>query len=78
MGVLDARQDLHLLVDEVADVSVLVDVELHQEVVVAGRGVDLGGDLGFGERVGDRVGLAKLAFDLDEKGTIAVAPKGMI
>src|SRR4029453_15722889 len=50
-GVLDAGQHLHLLVDEVADVGVLVDVELHQQVVMAGRGVDLGGELGFGDRV---------------------------
>ena len=35
-------------------------------VVLRGR-IDLGGDLGLGDRVGDRVGLAELAFDLDEE-----------
>ena len=38
--VLDAGQHLHLLVDEVADVGVLIDIELHQQIVMAGRGVD--------------------------------------
>jgi hypothetical protein len=52
----------------VADIGVVVDVELHQQVVLAGRGIDLGGDLGFGKRIGDHIGLAELAFDLDEKG----------
>src|ERR1700751_6244644 len=65
--VLDARNDLHLLVDEMADIGVVVDIELDQEIIVPGGGVDLGGDLGFGDRVGDRVGLAELAFDLDEE-----------
>src|SRR5438552_11316237 len=51
-----------------ADVDVLVDVEFDQEIVVASSGIDLGGDLGLGKRVGDDVGLAELAFDLDEEG----------
>ena len=67
VGVLDARQDLDLLVDEMADVGVLVDVELDQKVVVARGGIDLGRDLGLRKRVGHRVGLAELAFDLDEE-----------
>src|SRR5215475_9479581 len=66
-GVLDARNDLHLLVDEVADVGVLVDIELDQEVVLARGGVDLRGDLGLRKRIGDHIGLAELALDLDEK-----------
>jgi hypothetical protein len=68
VGVLDARNDLHLLVDEVADIGVVVDVELDQQVVIARGGLDLGGDLGLGERVGDGIGLAELAFELDEEG----------
>src|SRR5690349_16318951 len=68
VGVLNARNDLHLLVDEMADVGVVVDVELDQQIVVAGGGIDLRGDLGFRERVGDGVGLAELAFELDEEG----------
>jgi hypothetical protein len=68
VGVLDAGDDLDLLVDEMADVGVLVDVEFHQEIVIAGGGIDLGGDLGLGKRVGDDIGLAELAFDLDKEG----------
>jgi hypothetical protein len=44
---------------------------------MAGRGVDLGGDLGFGKRIGDRIGLAKLAFDLDEKWNHCSHSEGM-
>ena len=68
MGVLDARNDLHFLVHEMADIGVVVDVELDQQIVMARGGVDFRGDLGLGERVGDGLGLAKLAFDLDEEG----------
>src|ERR1700712_3829463 len=67
VGVLDAGNDLHLLVDEMADVGVVVDIELDQQVVISGGGIDLRGDLGFRERVGDGVGLAELAFELDEE-----------
>src|SRR4029077_5495296 len=67
-GVLDARNDLHLLVDEVADVGLLVDVELDQQVEVPSGGIDLRGNLGLGERIGHRVGLPELALDLDEEG----------
>src|SRR5262245_22834461 len=69
--VLDARDGLNLLVDEVADIGVGLDVELHQQVEVAGGGIDLGGDLGIGEPVGHVVGLAQVAFDLDEEGNHA-------
>src|SRR5712672_3278859 len=68
MGVLDARNHLHPFVDEMADVGVVVDVELYQQIVVACGGIDLGGDLGLGERVGDGIGLAELAFELDKEG----------
>src|SRR5665213_4493086 len=44
VGFLDARQDLHLLVDEVADVGILVDVELDQQVVIPRSGIDLRGN----------------------------------
>src|SRR5262247_2737584 len=65
--VLDARDGLHLLIDEVADIGVGIDIELHKEVEVAGGGIDLGGDLGVGDPVGHVVGLAQVAFDLDEE-----------
>ena len=75
MGVLDAGNHLHLFVDEMADVGVVVDVELDQQVVVAGGGIDLRGNLGFRERVGDGIGLAELAFELDEEGNHRVSPE---
>ncbi len=59
---------LHLLVDEMADIGAGIDVEFHQQVVVARGRIDFGGDFGFGQFVGHLVGLAELAFDLDEEG----------
>src|SRR5438477_347708 len=35
VGVLDAGNHLHLLVDEMADVGLVIDVELDQQVVIA-------------------------------------------
>src|SRR5271170_1567151 len=67
VGVLDAGNDLHLLVDEVADVGVVIDVEFDQQVVIAGGGIDFRGDLSLGQRVGDGIGLTELALELDEK-----------
>ena len=58
VSVLNAGNDLHLLVDEMADIGVVVDVELYQQVVIARGGIYLGGDLGLGKRVGDGIGLA--------------------
>ena len=52
-------------------ISVSVDVEFHQQIEVAGGGIDFRGDLGLGERIGDRIGLAELAFELHEKGNHA-------
>jgi hypothetical protein len=68
VGVLDAGKGLHLFVDEVADVGVVFDIEFNQQIVMPRGGVDLGGDFGLRERVGDGVGLAELAFDLNEEG----------
>src|SRR6266446_912670 len=66
--VLDARDGLHLLVDEMADVGLVLDVEFHQQVEIAGGRIDLGSELGIRELVRHFVGLAELAFDLDEEG----------
>jgi hypothetical protein len=68
VGILDARDNLHLLVHEMADVDLVFDIELAQQVVVAGGGIDFGSDLGVRDRVCDIVGFAELAFDLDEEG----------
>src|SRR4029078_9790874 len=51
-----------------ADVDAGVDIDLHQQIELACGRIDFGGDLGVGEAVGHLVGLAELAFDLDEKG----------
>src|SRR3979411_253101 len=67
-GVLNAGNDLHLLVDEMADVGVFINVELDQQIVIPCGGIYLGGDFGFGQCVGDGVGLTEFAFDLDEEG----------
>ncbi len=66
-GIADAVDAVHLLVDEVADVGAGLDVEFHQQVEIAGGRIDLGGDLSFGKFVGDLIGLAEFAFDLDEE-----------
>src|SRR3712207_2788346 len=66
--VLDLGDRLHVLGDEVADVDAVVDVELGEDVVVAGGRVDLRGDLPVGQGARDRVGLAEAALDLDEEG----------
>src|SRR3954466_9876343 len=65
--VLDAGDDLNLLVDEMTDVDAGVDIDLHQQIEFARGRIDFGGDLGVGEAVGHLVRLAELAFDLDEK-----------
>src|SRR5262249_47314092 len=59
-----------------ADVGAVLDVELHQEVEIPRRRVDLLGDLGVGELVGHLVGLSELAFDLHEEGNHACLGAG--
>jgi hypothetical protein len=55
----------------VADVDPVIEVEFGEDVVVAGRRVDLRRDLPVCQRARDRIGLAQLALDLDEKVCIA-------
>src|SRR5881392_3964209 len=55
-------------VDEKTDIGHFIDVELHQQVVVAGGRVDFRGQLRVRELVRHLIGLAELAFDLDEEG----------
>src|SRR5437660_1757854 len=50
------------------DVDVAIDIEFGQDVEVTGDRVDFRRDLRFGKRACDRIGLAKRAFDFDEKG----------
>ena len=60
--------DLDVFGDEVADIDAVIHVEFGEDVVIARRRVDLGGDFPVGESVRDGVGLAELALDLDEEG----------
>src|SRR4051812_12294818 len=66
-GVLNSRYRLHLFVDEVADVGFGVDIKFHQQVEITGGRIDFRGDFRFGELVRHLIGLAELAFDLNEK-----------
>jgi hypothetical protein len=63
----DGRDRLDVLGDEMADIDRVIDVKLGQDVVGPSRRVDFGCDLAIGKRARDRVGLAELAFDLDEE-----------
>ena len=54
--------------DEMADIDPVIHVELGEDVVIAGRRIDFGRNLPVGKSVRDGVGLAELAFDLDEEG----------
>src|SRR5665213_624742 len=67
VGVLDAGQALHLLIDEVADLVCRLLLEKKKQIIVASGRVDFGGYLGFGHLVGHLIVLAELAFDLDEE-----------
>src|SRR6516162_8910934 len=49
------------------DVGLFFDIELYQQIVVAGSRVDFGGDFGIGKLVGHIIGSAELALDLDEE-----------
>src|SRR6516225_1681104 len=74
--VLDTRDGLYLLVDEMTDVGLVLDIEFHQQVEVAGGGIDLGSELGIRQLVRHFVGLAELAFDLNEEGDHSRLPRG--
>src|SRR6266478_6431861 len=66
-GVQNARNGLDLLVDKMADVGAVLDIELHQQVEVAGGRIDFGRDLRIRQRIGHRVGFAEVALDLNKK-----------
>jgi len=50
-----------------ADVGALFDVELDQEIEFASGRIDFRCDLRIRQGIGDRVGFAEMAFDLDEE-----------
>jgi hypothetical protein len=68
-GVGDAQQGLDVAGDEMADIRVVGQVALHQQVELARGGIDLR-DLIDVQRglVGDVIGPAELAFHLHENG----------
>src|SRR5579871_4604846 len=67
-GVLDARDRLHLFVDEVPDIGAGLDIKFDQKIELAGGRIDFRRDFGIRELVGHLVGFAEMAFDLDEEG----------
>src|ERR1700721_1531364 len=73
-GVLHADDGLHLLGDEVADIGALIDIKFHQQVEIAGGGINLRSNLGVGQPVGDLIGLAELALDLHKERNHANPP----
>ncbi len=68
-GVFDAGQELELAGDETADIGVVVEIALHQQIVLARDRMHLGDLLDVLHRgVGDLVGLAQLALHHDKDG----------
>src|SRR5262245_30939517 len=61
-----------------ADIGAGIDIELDQQVEFAGSRIDFRRNLGVGDLVGNVVGFAELAFDLDEEGDHArlLPPQG--
>ena len=76
MGVGNLGNGLHVLGDEVPDIDLVIHVELGQDVVIAGGGLDLGRDLPVRESPCHVVGLAEPAFDLDEEGLHGALQEG--
>ncbi|TWG65556.1 uncharacterized protein (DUF849 family) [Aminobacter sp. J44] len=62
----NARHVGDVVVDELADIDAVLDVDLHQEVVVAAGGVKLRRDLALEQFVGDLVGPARRNLKLHE------------
>src|SRR5690348_6162075 len=75
-GVLHVPQRLDLAGDEVADVGLLVEIALHQQVVLARGRVDLRHALDRQRFLGDLVGLAELALHHHENRLHALAALG--
>jgi hypothetical protein len=50
-----------------ADVGAFLDIEFRQQIELAGGGINLRSDLGIRQLVGNLVGFAELALDLDEE-----------
>ena len=64
---LDARDRVHIVGDEAADIDVILDVEFRHQVELSADRIDFGRDLAIGDFIGHRVGLAKFALKLHEK-----------
>src|SRR6185437_6515080 len=75
-GVLHVTQRLDLAGDEVADVGLLIEIALHQQVVLTRGRVDLRHALDRQRFLGDLVGLAELALHHHENRLHALADLG--
>lgn len=64
----DTRDCMNMRIDEVTNVDIVLKIQFDQQVERAGRRVNFGRELEFGNLIGNVVGLAKLAFDSDEVG----------
>ena len=67
MGALDTLDVQKIVVDIAPDVLALGNVELHQEIIVAADGIKLGMNLAQRDVIGDSIGRAGGATDLNEK-----------
>src|SRR5258705_11137703 len=67
-GIQNARNGLDLLVDKMADVGAVLDIELHQQAEVTGGRKNFGCDFGIGQRIGNRITFAQGAFSLHKNG----------
>ena len=68
-------EGLDMMGDEPTDILVIIEVDLHQEVVLSGDGVHLGDRIHLLNRcIGDIVGLAKFAFNHNEQGLHQPSP----
>src|SRR5690606_16255727 len=65
----DAGHVGDVVVDELADVDTVLDVDLHQQVVLSAGRIELGGNLAFEQLVGDLIGPARRHLKLHEYGS---------
>ncbi len=61
-----------------ADIGLVLDVELDQQVEIARGRIDLGGELGICELVRHLVGLPEPAFDLHEEGDHSASASAVV
>jgi len=67
VGVLNAFELVDLLVYEMANIGIIINVEFDQQIVITGCGIDFRGNFSGCYLARNLIGLAELAFDLNEK-----------